>query len=155
MAICRPQFKINIYICIICHNSCLPYYCWGNKHCFLYTPCAKPSLCTLILLFRWFFIVYILTFMFHFSSFLYIVWGIEDFFFPWTLGVGDGQRGLACCGSWGRKELDTTEWLNWTELNGWRSDCSTMIVEVTILTPLNHLYTSFLKSIHVNSHFHL
>jgi len=34
----------------------------------------------------------------------------------WTLGVGDGQGGLACCGSWGRKELDTTEWLNWTEL---------------------------------------
>ena len=27
----------------------------------------------------------------------------------WTPGVGDGQGGLACCGSWGRKELDTTE----------------------------------------------
>ena len=36
--------------------------------------------------------------------------------FGWTLGVGDGQGGLACCGSWGRKELDTTEQLNWTEL---------------------------------------
>ena len=36
--------------------------------------------------------------------------------FGWTLGVGDGQGGLACCGSWGWKELDTTEWLNWTEL---------------------------------------
>ena len=34
----------------------------------------------------------------------------------WTLGVGDGQGGLACCGSWGRKESDTTERLNWTEL---------------------------------------
>ena len=30
-------------------------------------------------------------------------------------GVGDGQGGLACCGSWGHKESDTTEWLNWTE----------------------------------------
>ena len=30
----------------------------------------------------------------------------------WTLGVGDGQGGLACCDSWGRKELDTTEQLN-------------------------------------------
>ena len=30
--------------------------------------------------------------------------------------VGDGQGGLACCISWGCKELDTTEWLNWTEL---------------------------------------
>ena len=29
----------------------------------------------------------------------------------WT-GVGDGQGGLACCGSWGRKESDTTEQLN-------------------------------------------
>ena len=27
-------------------------------------------------------------------------------------GVGDGQGGLACCGSWGRKELDLTEQLN-------------------------------------------
>jgi len=35
----------------------------------------------------------------------------------WTLGVGDGQGGLACCNSWGRKESDTTERLNWTEQN--------------------------------------
>ena len=33
-----------------------------------------------------------------------------------TPGVGDGQGGLVCCGSWGRKESDTTERLNWTEL---------------------------------------
>ena len=37
--------------------------------------------------------------------------------FEWTPGVGDGQGGLACCGSWGRKESDTTERLNWTEGN--------------------------------------
>ena len=36
--------------------------------------------------------------------------------FGWTLGDGDGQGGLACCTSWGRKESDTTEQLNWTEL---------------------------------------
>ena len=35
--------------------------------------------------------------------------------FEWTLGVGDGQGVLACCDSWGRKESDTTEQLNWTE----------------------------------------
>ena len=35
----------------------------------------------------------------------------------WTPGDGDGQGGLACCDSRGRKESDTTEWLNWTELN--------------------------------------
>ena len=34
----------------------------------------------------------------------------------WTLGVGDGQGGLACCDSWGCKESDMTEWLNWAEL---------------------------------------
>ena len=33
--------------------------------------------------------------------------------FGWTLGAGDGQGGLVCCSSWGRKESDTTEWLNW------------------------------------------
>ena len=37
----------------------------------------------------------------------------------WTPGVGDGQGGLACCNSWGHKESDTTERLNWTELNWW------------------------------------
>ena len=35
--------------------------------------------------------------------------------FEWTPGVGDGQGGLACCDSWGRKEWDTTERLNWTD----------------------------------------
>ena len=29
--------------------------------------------------------------------------------FGYTLGVGDGQGGLECCGSWGRNESDTTE----------------------------------------------
>ena len=33
-----------------------------------------------------------------------------------TPGVSDGQGSLACCSPWHRKELDTTEWLNWTEL---------------------------------------
>ena len=36
--------------------------------------------------------------------------------FDQALGVGDGQGSLACCSPWGRKELDTTERLNWTEL---------------------------------------
>ena len=48
--------------------------------------------------------------------------------FGWTPGVGDGQGGLACCDSWGHKESDRTERLNWTEricgeqgtlLHGW------------------------------------
>ena len=38
--------------------------------------------------------------------------GLES---EWTPGVCDGQGGLACCDSWGRKESDMTERLNWTE----------------------------------------
>ena len=34
----------------------------------------------------------------------------------WTPGFGDGQGGLECCDLWGRKELDTTEWLIWSDL---------------------------------------
>ena len=34
----------------------------------------------------------------------------------WTPGVGYGQGGLACWDSWSRKESETTEQLNWTEL---------------------------------------
>ena len=32
--------------------------------------------------------------------------------FGWSLGLGDGPGGLACCGSWGRRVLDMTEQLN-------------------------------------------
>ena len=37
----------------------------------------------------------------------------------WTPEVGDGQGGLVCFDSWGRKESDTTEQLNWTEPQPW------------------------------------
>ena len=39
--------------------------------------------------------------------------------FEQALGVGDGQGSLEC---WGRKELDTTERLNWTDqsVNNWK-----------------------------------
>ena len=39
---------------------------------------------------------------------------LDGYEFEWTPGVGDGQGGLACCNSWGRKDM--TELLNWTEL---------------------------------------
>ena len=35
--------------------------------------------------------------------------------FEQALGVSDGQGSLACCSPWVCKELDMTEWLNWTE----------------------------------------
>ena len=34
--------------------------------------------------------------------------------FEQGLGIGDGQGSLVCCGSWGRKEIDMTEKMNWT-----------------------------------------
>ena len=45
---------------------------------------------------------------------------LNGYGFGWTLGVGVWQGGLVCCSPWGHKESDTTEWLNWTQLNwGW------------------------------------
>ena len=41
--------------------------------------------------------------------------------FGWTPGVGDGQGGLACCGSWGRKVSDTTERLKFKHI--WAAKC--------------------------------
>ena len=38
--------------------------------------------------------------------------------FEQTLGVGDGQGGLACCSPWGHKESNTTERLNTTTTTG-------------------------------------
>ena len=49
--------------------------------------------------------------------------------FGWTPGAGDGQGSLACCDSWGHKESDTTERLNWTETSMF-SICSTHTVNV-------------------------
>ena len=54
----------------------------------------------------------------------------------WTPGVGDGQGGLVCCDSWGRKELDTTERLNWTEV---------YLISFLLVTVFNGCLTKFLK----------
>ena len=43
--------------------------------------------------------------------------GLDGCESEWTPGDGDEQGGLVCCDSWGHKESDTTERLNWTELN--------------------------------------
>ena len=52
--------------------------------------------------------------------------------FEWTPGVGDGQGGLACCDSWGCKESDTTERLNWTEMNWY--DMKLIILQIAFFT---------------------
>ena len=45
---------------------------------------------------------------------------LDGYEFGWTRGVGDGQGGLMYYNSWGHKELDMTERLNWTKLKGYR-----------------------------------
>ena len=50
----------------------------------------------------------------------------------WTPGVADGQGGLACCDSWGHKESDTTERLNWTELNVRQANGSFILQPVSL-----------------------
>ena len=51
----------------------------------------------------------------------------------WTPGVGYGQGGLACCGSWGHKESDTTERLIWSDLKEikdlYAENCKTLMKE--------------------------
>ena len=56
--------------------------------------------------------------------------------FEYTPGVGDGQGGLACCGSWGCKELDMTEWLNWTEIL--KLETVKFIYSFQMILPLTH-----------------
>ena len=67
--------------------------------------------------------------------------------FEWTLGVGDGQVGLECCDSWGCKESDMTEWLNWIELN-W---ISTFDIVVCFLPSIS-LWSVFLPKFCLYAH---
>ena len=53
----------------------------------------------------------------------------------WTPGVGDGQGGLACYNSWGRKEWDMTEQLNWTELKIWGRNNSYLHIKLLYYVP--------------------
>ena len=57
--------------------------------------------------------------------------------FESTLGISDGQGGLACCTPWGHKELSTIEQLNWTDWTNWdsilKSGDITMLTKVCIV----------------------
>ena len=71
----------------------------------------------------------------------------------WTPGVGDGQGGLACCSSWGRKESDMTEQLNWTECFirvSLIKSSSHLIIIAWLVVSLFHLDYEFLKGRHRN-----
>ena len=62
--------------------------------------------------------------------------------FGWTLEVADGWGGLACCSSWGCKELDMTERLNWTELSNDLSNSSNK-------SSVSHLYLKKKKTFYI------
>ena len=66
----------------------------------------------------------------------------------WTQGVGDGQGGLACCNSWGRKESDMTEQLNWTE-GGFNGDELLQLLLIWKSLSLIH----FWKTVLLNKYF--
>ena len=71
----------------------------------------------------------------------------------WTPGVGDGQGGLACCDSWGCKESDTTERLNWTELNSGTSSTSTATpISAQWPSPLSLLIDLVLQKTEISTH---
>ena len=57
--------------------------------------------------------------------------GLDGHESEWTPGDGDGQGGLVYWDSWGRKESDTTEWLNWTELN-WKEESEKAALKLNI-----------------------
>ena len=80
-----------------------------------------------------------------------------DMSFEWTPGVGDGQGGLVCCDSWGCKESDTTERLNWTELigtvaNGFLKNWIELLWLNAIKIP--HLQHTHVCVCYKHSHFH-
>ena len=57
----------------------------------------------------------------------------------WTLGVGGGQGGLVCWDSWGHKESDTTEQLNWSELGiVWTKFFGNLFPKLTRITGQDH-----------------
>ena len=73
----------------------------------------------------------------------------------WTPGVGDGQGGLACCSSWGHKESDRTERLNWTELGlGVQSETGQRLTEFcqeNMLVIANTLFQTQETTLHMMS----
>ena len=74
---------------------------------------------------------------------------LDAYEFRWTPGVGDGQGGLACCGSWGHKESDTTERLNWTELIDLLLFCHTLGFYLVNFFSLTYVLIFFLHSLSI------
>ena len=58
--------------------------------------------------------------------------------FEQDLGIGHRQGRLACCSPWGRKELETTEWLNWTEYIRWGLGLSFTFLTLQLCFPATY-----------------
>ena len=63
-------------------------------------------------------------------------------------GVGDGQGGLTCCDSWGHKELDMAERLNWTD---WGYKINTQKLLLFYILKTNDQKEKFKKQYHFPS----
>ena len=70
--------------------------------------------------------------------------------FGWTPWVGDGQGGLVCCGSWGGKESDMTERLNWTEINVSNSLSSKFILSFSLYLSVSARLSFIPPNTHIN-----
>ena len=66
----------------------------------------------------------------------------------WTPGIRDGQGGLGCWDSWGRKESDVTDRLNWTELEATLMSVSRQMDKEVVI----HIHNGILLS-HKKEHF--
>ena len=66
--------------------------------------------------------------------------------FGWTPGAGDGQGSLVCSNPWGRKESDTTEWLNWTV-----GPCQQKSFYLVVFASGNQRVIEILKGFYFNS----
>ena len=95
---------------------------WACTHIYIYIDILIYSLfhilfhCGLLQDIEYSFLCYTIgTFWLSFLYILVVFVNPSGHRFGWTPGGGDGQGGLAWCGSWSCKESDTTEWLNWTE----------------------------------------
>ena len=70
----------------------------------------------------------------------------------WTLGVGDGHGGLVCCNSWGCKESDLTERLNWTEYTLKYISTDVLFFSMPLLKSPHTPLVIYIKVLHTGKH---
>ena len=105
-------FSLSSHLSLLSQNASVCLCFSGHVKCI---PCALPHLTSVACLF-YFSTLYTLLLAILFRPISPVLpLNTRIFYLYWLPGVGDGQGGLVCCGSWGRKESDTTEQLNWTE----------------------------------------